>query len=95
MIFMVICLLAICIGAFLGIWVAAYVFMDENIIKRKNNETPIKEETYKNKVNERFTDDMTGLSDDMMENMTDEQAEDYAENERKTQTGAYDYAARK
>ena len=90
----------VCIGCILGIFTAAYIFNDEEIIskiKSKKRESTReknkdKEQNSKPALNERFTDRHDGLSDDYMDMLDDKEALSYAENERVGQTESYDYA---
>ena len=103
MIFIVICVFAVCVGLLVGVYVAAMIFNDESKpIKIRDNERRGKVEKKKkvkkekeNKVNQKFTDTGDSIADETMGNYSPEQAVAEAERERKTQTEAYNYAGRK
>lgn len=88
--FTILCLLLICIGMVIGLFFTAYLLNDTSFAVIKSNNKEIK----KNKKL-RFTDNGDTFSDNIMENMNDDDSREYAEAERKEQTNAYNYASRK
>ena len=83
--------LAVSVGFIAGMWCFGY--LSQKMVVKETK--PKHKGPVEGKLSARFTDQQDGFTDSVMEDMTEEEKQEYSEAERKTQTYSYDYAERK